>query len=45
MKVVVPDSTSEEDEICVCKRCGEVHDKKSARGMQCTPGGKTKYLI
>jgi hypothetical protein len=28
MKVVVPDSTSEEDEICVCKRCGEVHDVK-----------------
>jgi hypothetical protein len=28
MKVVVPDSASEEDEICVCKRCGEVHDVK-----------------
>jgi hypothetical protein len=28
MKAVVPDSTSEDDEICVCKRCGEVHDVK-----------------
>jgi hypothetical protein len=28
MKVVVPDSASEEDEICVCKHCGEVHDVK-----------------
>jgi hypothetical protein len=28
MKVVVPDSASEEDEICVCKRCGEVYDMK-----------------
>jgi hypothetical protein len=29
MKVVVPDSASEENEICVCKRCGEVHDMKN----------------